>query len=242
MRAFFQLAFLALLASTFTGCFDNRPLSRVDSGPVIVPMDGGTDPRRDGGPIILQDSGPGCVPESSASACTDFADNDCDGQSDCNDISCCSVVSCATGTLCGNMRVDAGTSCGTTGYFEPVPSSCLPRCSSGTLTAIDACADYTCAAAALDRDTTPSVTMTLRNSAGTAMNTIDLDCRFCWDYQDWTCWIDYCPDEFVPWYDCAAGGSGACDTEIADLQACLDTNTTAVQSCRNSRIPSCFPG
>jgi len=241
MRAFFQLAFLALLASTFAGCFDNRPISRVDSGPVVVPMDGGTDPGRDTGPIILQDSGPGCVPESSASACTDFADNDCDGQIDCNDISCCSLVSCATGTLCGNMRVDAGvdsgpTSCPGVTFPSTLSSGCLPRCSSSTLTTANACPDADCFWTTLDADPTPSVNTTLNGMARV------IDCSSCVSYQYTTCMYDYCPSQYTTWASCLGMTSDPadCDVEATALDSCLDASA-GYGDCAGTEGRRCFP-
>jgi hypothetical protein len=238
MRALFQLAFLALLASTFTGCFDNRPISRVDSGPVVVPMDGG--------PIVLQDSGPGCVPESSASACTDFADNDCDGQIDCNDISCCSSVSCATGTLCGNMRVDAGVdagpgTCGTVTYLDPLHAGCMPRCSASTGAVAESCTTSQCLADAVNADTTPGRTITLRAPDGSTTQMVTFTCGTCVAYQQETCMYDSCPSEYATWASCdETTDADACDGEITTLNSCLSASA-GYETCFFAEVFRCFP-
>ena len=237
MRELFQLAFLALVASTFTGCFDGRPVSRLDSGPVVPPP-------TDSGPITLTDSGPGCAPESTASACTDFADNDCDGQIDCNDISCCSAVSCATGTLCGNMGVDAGrdagrdagpTSCPGVSFPSTLPAACLPRCSSSTLSAWGACpsGDSVCVEEAFDRDTTPTVTTTVSGEARV------LDCFGCVAYQQNTCAYTSCTDEYIAYAECG-GTATLCPSEAAAFEACLDAST-AFSDCASREVGRCFP-
>lgn len=235
MRVLFQLAFLALLTSTFTGCFDGRPVSRLDSGPVLPPP-------TDSGPITLTDSGPGCAPESTASACTDFADNDCDGQIDCNDISCCSAVTCATGTLCGNMRVDAGvdagrdagpTSCPSTTFPNPLSSSCLPRCSAATESAALSCTTGECVGAAYDADTTPSV------SAVISGTTVALNCRLCTAYQQQVCMYNACPTEFAAWAECDPDFTD-CTSQLDDLDLCLDASST-FRTCFDREWGRCFP-
>lgn len=244
MRALFQLAFTVLLATSVAGCFDNRPIPRVDSGP--VQRDSGvTVPGVDSGPIILQDSGPGCVPESSASTCSDLVDNDCDGQIDCNDIGCCSFVSCATGTLCGNMRdagVDSGTgTCGTVTYLDPLHAGCVPRCSASTRSVFESCSTPQCRIDAARADTTPSRSITLRAADGSATDTVAFTCAACVGYQQETCVYDYCPSQYVTWVNCdETTDPDACEGELTAVNDCLGASS-GYTTCYNTEVFRCFP-
>ncbi len=244
MRAYVRTALLFSMLVSVAGCVDNRGRSNRDGGGEDCPpgtvclMDSGmhpTDPS-------LPDSGTGsdCEPEASASACGDFLDNDCDGQIDCNDSSCCGFVTCARGTLCGDMG--SSDECGSFIYPEPVPSTCLPRCSAATWNAASSCADSTCFYATLDSDTTPPATPELLRQDGTSTGTtVAIDCSECALLQAHSCMYDSCPSEFVTWVNCDRDvDADGCSGETDILQGCLDVSST-YGPCTDREVLRCFP-
>lgn len=125
----------------------------------------------------------------------------------------------------------------------PIPSSCMPRCTSATLTRINGCpADDTgdCLYDALDDDTTPSRSMTI--GGGSA---VTLDCGFCFDLQRFSCFSDVCPYSAAPYLLCdSATDADGCAGERSALSSCLDTLSVSYQAylddCFNSTVLACF--
>lgn len=246
MRAFARSAFL--LSSTLVlvvGCVDNR--GRVD-------RDAGGNDECPPGTVCLMDSGPGptdppesdsgsgsgCVPEGSASACSDGLDNDCDGHIDCNDFNCCGLVTCGSTTACGDM-VDPPEECDPFTYPEPIPSTCLPRCTAATETAANSCPDSDCFYATLDADTTPPVTTELRRQDGTSAGTIPIGCRDCVVFQVHSCAYDFCPSLFAAWVSCDPDtDAGGCAVEQMALDTCLDASS-GYEGCVERELARCFP-
>ncbi len=153
----------------------------------------------------------------------------------------------------GPPRRDTGamaTSCGPWGGLtatsvEAVPASCLPRCSSATLTAVNACMDGTCLNSALMADTTPSISMSFEGAMGTT--TLDLDCGTCFDLQRFHCFSQVCPAEATPVLVCdSTMDADMCMGEVTALQTCLDGIATGsaqemtLQTCFNDEVGACF--
>ncbi|MBZ0122012.1 MAG: hypothetical protein K8H88_33770, partial [Sandaracinaceae bacterium] len=169
-------------------------------------------------------------PESSAQACGDFRDNDCDLQIDCNDVGCCPFIFCDPGTLCGNMARDAGPPprdsgpavCGGVEFLDDVlPPACLPRCRASTFTALEACTTAACVDSTLEGDLTPSVQYDLNGMVR------ELDCAECFGWQLGSCRAQNCPTEYVAYVECVRMTGGACTTQFNAVVACQQSAAVA---------------
>jgi len=123
------------------------------------------------------------------------------------------------------------TMCSVTG-FMPLPTSCTPRCTNATLGVVNACMDATCFRNALMADTTPPATVT--GPGGSS----PVNCFDCFAWQVQTCYAELCPTEFEAWAMCMAPAD--CTAQNSALDACLMTNSAALDTCANPRIEQCF--
>jgi hypothetical protein len=125
--------------------------------------------------------------------------------------------------------------------FPPLPSACLPRCSQGSHTAWDTCADLPCffAAAAVTSDATPAAHVRTPNGS-----ILDVTCQrtgapndmSCVDWQLDSCAYEACPNEFDRTWQCTS----SCDDERSALNACVAASAT-YESCWPLRAGLCFP-
>jgi hypothetical protein len=140
----------------------------------------------------------------------------------------------------------ATATCGTVGAggFPPLPAGCMPRCSTATLTAYNACpmdaSGNMCRQAALDADTTATATVDI----GMGMTQV-IDCTGCTNWQINSCIYDSCTAEFTAYAMCAAMGTPEtaemrCPTEVTALNGCIMTNLMALQTCAGMRGSMCF--
>ncbi len=157
-------------------------------------------------------------------------------------------------------RADAGTDasmvpsmCGPWGGLtatnvSPVPASCLPRCSSDTLDAVNACPGGdggTCLYDALADDTTAPIAMSFTGATGP--DSLDVDCTFCFEIQRFHCFSQVCPAESSPYFVCdPATDADLCANEQTALQDCLDAIVpgsvwdTRLDECLNTQVAGCF--
>lgn len=156
----------------------------------------------------------------------------------------------------GPARPDTGpaaTMCGPWGGLTAtsvaaVPAACMPRCSSATLSTINACPmgdDGTCLFGALMADTTPSIPMSFEGASGTT--SLDLDCGTCFDLQRFHCFSEQCPMQTTPFLVCdQTMDADMCMGEQMALQTCLDgivagsAQEMAFQTCFNDQVGACF--
>jgi hypothetical protein len=141
------------------------------------------------------------------------------------------------------MGTDSGTTatCSVSGIM-PLPSACLPRCASSTVSAVNACFMMdastedvlACRDAALQADPTPSVEVT------TPGMPIDGDCEFCWGWQTNVAIAGECPSEFEAYLMCANMMGADCSSQEAALDSCIMTNEAAINTQFQSLIMQCF--
>ncbi len=150
----------------------------------------------------------------------------------------------------GMMGTDAGpmmdpdsgpgmSSCSVTSQSEVLPAGCLPRCTSSTLSALNACAmdmmPAQCQQNALMADTTPPVNMDFMGM------TAPLDCSGCFNWMANTCLFENCAAETSACQMCADGcdpNMVGCETEEMAIQACAAT--MPFQTCFMNRAINCF--
>jgi hypothetical protein len=135
---------------------------------------------------------------------------------------------------------DAGTAatCAITlgADVPPLPSACLPRCSTATAQAAGMCADGECQQAAFEADTTPTVPFTVNG-----MPQQPLDCASCINIQQLSCAHDSCPDETTAVLTCnPMTDSMQCMPQQMTLQTCLQANMSAFNSCAQALAGMCF--
>jgi len=153
-----------------------------------------------------------------------------------------------TGGGVTDTGVDAPASgpCGTVNAaeLEPLPASCLPRCSAATFSAVAGCSGATaamCQQNAVAADTTPGA---LVNAGGAAPQ--EFTCDECFGYQIQSCLIDTCSDEMMAFLACAATdpatANSRCATEIMAINTCqmVMANQMAIQACQQTRVLACF--
>ncbi|GAB4216121.1 MAG: hypothetical protein OHK0013_42260 [Sandaracinaceae bacterium] len=142
-----------------------------------------------------------------------------------------------------------GSIASSTSVWPPLPSTCLPRCSSATLSAVQACpmGDDMCFDGALLADRTPAAQL----DVGMGM-TVGVDCggngdNFpCLTWQQFSCIGDSCPDELGAYVDCANTapmGSDlqmVCAAQLMALDTCIARNMTAYEACTGTRLVACF--
>ncbi|GAB4109623.1 MAG: hypothetical protein OHK0013_45230 [Sandaracinaceae bacterium] len=149
----------------------------------------------------------------------------------------------------GPMPGTCGSIATAMSVWPPLPNTCLPRCSSATLSAVQSCpmGDDMCFDNALLADRTPAAQL----DVGMGM-TVSVDCggngmNFpCLTWQQYSCIADSCPDQFAGFVECATMapmGSDVqmvCATQIMALNTCIEMNMTAFQTCAQSRLVGCF--
>jgi hypothetical protein len=135
---------------------------------------------------------------------------------------------------------DAAMVCGTvTSGRDPIPASCLPRCTAATFTAYRACRDATCIMSALSADTTPPVVL-----GATTGQAFVLGCGpgpgvqiTCVQWQTIALAAALCPGSYAMWNDCGSGSG--CDSLLDALISCAQAdpgfNTMFVQT-----VSMCF--
>lgn len=153
------------------------------------------------------------------------------------------------GTTCGTLSTTGGS-------WPALPSTCLPRCSTATGNQYNTCAMMTdqtaaqaCIDAALMADHTPTVSVT----DGT--NTVMISCGGnstdtfgCLDWQLNAAIDQSCDTEFTAYLTCAAGlpagtsGMTGCPTEYGNVNTCITTNMSAIQTAYGSLGMACFGG
>jgi hypothetical protein len=153
----------------------------------------------------------------------------------------------------GPVRRDSGGSggmCSTWGgltatSIEPVPASCMPRCSAATLETINMCPegdDGTCLFGALNADTLPSVSMPFEGGMP-----LDLNCGLCFDLQRFHCFSQVCPAAASPVLVCnAMMDADMCMGEQMALRSCLmgiadgSPQQMMLQACFGEQVGACF--
>jgi hypothetical protein len=119
--------------------------------------------------------------------------------------------------------------------LPPLPSACLPRCSSATAQTFATCTTDECRVGALSSDMTASTSLDIN---GTPQ---DLDCSTCVNYQQLSCAFDVCPVETAELAGCdAMVDPTECESQEAALVSCIAAHSTTFQPCAQSLIAMCF--
>lgn len=122
----------------------------------------------------------------------------------------------------------------------PLPTSCLPRCSSATREAVEACTTVECVVAALELDTTPAARFRLASGVYEVTCGGDATRYPCPVWQTYACFETFCPEEYYAWSACTSEGAGVdCNDEQSALDTCVDTGVLA-RACIGERTRECY--
>lgn len=148
---------------------------------------------------------------------------------------------CPSGAACmsGTCMATTCSVVGASGTYPPLPSACLPRCSTATLSRYNACTTQSCAEIAVAEDTTAPTTLTA------AEGTLSLTCSRCFNWQLNSCAEELCPSQFDAYISCARAGPAStaetrCASQISTVNSCLAANPSEYGFCADTRTSRCF--
>jgi hypothetical protein len=122
----------------------------------------------------------------------------------------------------------------------PLPTACLPRCTTQTWDGIIDCRTAPDVAACQQTVLAADTSTTVQLDYGEELGTLPLDCSTCLDFQTETCFVEHCLETYLAALRCQAldNRPNACNAEIDAVRTCAG-GSGAFRTCQSNRDFDC---